>query len=767
MNFFRSYRSTTPVIHPALGLVLGISTLLLAGGCRRTPEQSYGRLIEQGRALLKSENYSGALQRFRSAEELLPKRPDAYYEHALAYMYLGWTRDASIVAARVLHLDHSHRGAQLLLARLTIEMGTPPDVLQVREGLLVRVREHPGDEEAAFLLAAADTRLEAYSEARDVLQREISTGRVPSAKLPVALAMLDIFQRKLDAAKARLQEADSHLRKSAVPLISLARLDLFQGNIAEAQREFAAALGRDPSNAEGLLGQAAVYLRGGNWRNAEAIYKELATGRDKRYRLVLADFLLDLRRYDEAIAEYSRLYSHDAGDRAVRRGLLQAYVAAGRLNDAEQLLATVLKKNPNDLEALLPRAEIAMAAGKLNEAETALQGASRLEPTSPDVHYLLARLYGVRNAKELQAGELAECVRLQPEFLQARTELARVLLSQGAFESALKVLEGAPAEERDEPDLMIERAWVLFCLGRTRDAGDLVQLVGDHSSAMFLNGLLKLVANSVNDGNGSLLKAFSTNPQDLRPLAVVIEGYIARNEVNKALNILREFTARMPGSGRVQLFMGSICLRTGNLAEAREAFTAAKTADPSLLDADLGLAQADATEGKLQSAARILTSVLAKNRNHSVALLLLASVEETAGNAESAIEHYTTVTQLEPENVVALNNLAFLTAREGRAVEALGFAQKAKEVKPDEPEVSDTLGWCLYKIGQYRAAAEQFRQAMKQDSSNAAFQAHLGLAQLKLGDRTSGVQSVNAALQSDPRLAQQLSLELSQIVAWR
>ena len=94
-------------------------------------------------------------------------------------------------------------------------------------------------------------------------------------------------------------------------------------------------------------------------------------------------------RKDEAVKEFERLAKENPDDRLARTRLVTVYQAVGRQADAEKVLATALKRNGRDTDALLQRGEILVAAGKFNDAETDLNQVLRLQPDSPAVHYVL------------------------------------------------------------------------------------------------------------------------------------------------------------------------------------------------------------------------------------------------------------------------------------------------------------------------------------------------------------------------------------------
>jgi tetratricopeptide (TPR) repeat protein len=83
----------------------------------------------------------------------------------------------------------------------------------------------------------------------------------------------------------------------------------------------------------------------------------------------------------------------------------------------------------------------------------------------------------------------------------------------------------------------------------------------------------------------------------------------------------------------------------------------------------------------------------------------------------------------------ALNNLAYLySERLGRLDEAYELAKRAKAVLPAEPRGTDTLGWILFKKGQYGDALRLLQESADKLPDEPEVQYHLGTALYILGE---------------------------------
>jgi Flp pilus assembly protein TadD len=179
-----------------------------------------------------------------------------------------------------------------------------------------------------------------------------------------------------------------------------------------------------------------------------------------------------------------------------------------------------------------------------------------------------------------------------------------------------------------------------------------------------------------------------------------------------------------------------------------------KSSHPTFVPALLDLAQMDIADGKWEEAAKSLSELVESHPANLQAQLLMGAVQEHRQNFAEAVGHYRKALELDGRNMMALNNLAYILLEyANQPDEGLMFAQKAAEVAPDSPVVQDTLGWAFYRKGMYADALKYLeRAASKQQDSTTKL--HLGSAYVKLGDRTRGVQMLQAALAMDPKIVQ-------------
>lgn len=721
-------------------------------GCRRSPADRSARFLDAGKALMKKNDFSRALLQFQNAIKASPRNAEAYYQASLAYLQLDDIHNSVGALDKALQLNPKYTVARVQRAQLMISTNNPEAFKKGLEQLNAALQDAPDDPYALHALALTDLRLGDVKEASRYLEHALL---VAPQELSVAatLAETKILQNDMKGAEEVLRKSAEDSPKSAEAQTLIARFYAFQNRLPEAEQYFQKALALDPNYGPALLALAKEQFLSGRPSDAEQTFKRLSAVSDSDLKHYYALFLFQLGRRDEAVREFERLWRQDPDDRLARTRLLVAYQAVNRLPDATKLLESELKKNPRDLDALLQRAELFTAARDYPAAQADLNKVLQLKPDSADLHYALARLNQAAGRLGEQRQSLYEALKLNPFLLPARLDLAQNLMQSRAFKVALDVLDQAPESQR--PQVQTMRNWVLWSLGNTQEMRQKVnqELAGNRTPDLLIqDGLLKLKQGDSAGARASLLEALKINPADLRALQALTQSYVAEKQPAVAVQKVEEFAAAQPRSAPVQEFAGLLLWSNGDLQRAREAFMAAKAADPHFVNADFSLAQLDVLDKKWDNAEKRLQDVVRQDAHNALAMMWLANLSAARGDNKTALNYYRQVADVDPANPDALNNMAYLlAAMPNRADEALKYAQKAQEVSPDDPNIADTLGWILYQKGLYPSAIQQLQRAAAKES-NVVWKYHLAMAYARAGDRTHGLMALNAALKRDPHV---------------
>ena len=739
-----------------MGRFLALLLVIALSACVKTAEEKQASFLESGKKYLEAGDHARAILQFKNAARALPADAEVHYYLGLAYLGLGSYRDAVAAFTEATGLDPTHAEAQLRLAEMMLSSRQTSLLPEAQERMELILQGSPGNSDAHFLLAAAKAHMGSREEAEDHL-REALKSSPRHLNSSVALALMKLGDKDLKGAKEILTEAILQAPGEPEPVVALGHLHTLLGESEQAEAQFRRALDMDPLHGPALLGYAGVLFREGRQGEAKEAYKKLSELPDRRYRPVYGQYLMLTRDLAGAIAEFRRLADADAGDRTARTRLVAAYLTADQLPDAQGALNEALQKNSQDSEALLQRASIYLRVGDATKAEQDLISVVQFDPSSAEAHYLLGLVHRANGQVRLERREIMEALRLKPDLLQARLELANSFIQTREPKAALDLMDATPDPQKRLLPFVTTRNWSLMALGRQSEARedlDLVLAAGAKGGTelSLQDGVLKLRSGETSAGRSTLLQVLDENPEELRALDALLESYLKSNEKALAVEKVREHAAKHPQSARVQLYFGFWLTMVGDRAGARKAFVAAVEADPNNSEARVAIARLDAAEGRMSEAKEGLLQVLSHDSRNPRVRLLLGMVEETTGNYGKAIDQYSEVVKLDETNFVALNNLSYRLASDtDRMDEALKYAQQAKELAPDDPSVDDTIGWVYYQKGLYNTALPYLERAAS-SLGQAAVKYHLAMTHLQLGNVDKGRVIVAEALKIDAGL---------------
>jgi tetratricopeptide (TPR) repeat protein len=743
--------------------ILLLIVALAVTGCRRTPEAKMAKFLADGEKQFEKKDYPRAILQFKNAVQAKPKEAEPYYHLGLAYLASDNLRMAIASLRKAIDLNPKHTGAQLRLAEIMSTSLNRDHLAEAEKYVTQVLSASPDNVEALNTLAFAELKLGKPEDAEQHLQQALR--KFPAnLRTSVNLARLKLSQKDLKGAEEVLKQAVAQTPKTPEPAEALGELYSVLGRSPEAEQQFRAALAINPKYGPSLRNLGALQMGTGQIGPAEQTYKQLSAIHEKEYKPLYALYLFRVGRQAEAIAEFQRLAKEDPADRDVRTALVKVYLAVNRAADAEKVLGDALRKNSKDVDALLQRSRIYLASGKYTEAQADLTQVLGIRGDSAEAHHLLSKVHQARGDAANRHQELTEALRVNPAYLPARLELAEVLVATNAARSALNLLNEAPENQKKSAQLAVQRNWALLAAGDTaelRTEIDRMLAAARVPDVLLQDAALKLSQKDFIGARSPLEEVLKRNPGDLRALDLLMRSYAGQKQPAAGLQKVKEYAAQAPKSAPVQIFLGRVLLGSGDAAEARKSFEAARAAAAGYFPADLALAQLDIDEGKGDTARKSLSALIDRNAGRVEAHLLLASLDSKTGNQAAAIEHYRRVLESGPRNAGTLNNLAYLLAEHtSQPDEALKYAEQAKEIAPASPEVDDTLGWIYYRKGIYLTAVKHLESATAKNST-ALHKYHLAMAYLKAGDLKRGQQTLDAALKIDSKLPEaQAALQL-------
>jgi len=117
------------------------------------------------------------------------------------------------------------------------------------------------------------------------------------------------------------------------------------------------------------------------------------------------------------------------------------------------------------------------------------------------------------------------------------------------------------------------------------------------------------------------------------------------------------------------------------------------------------------------------------------------------GQLRRARATYEKLLEINPNFVIALNNLAYLYSEQFNLLDkAFEAARKARDLAPNDPSSSDTLGWILFKRGDYSWAVSLLQASAERMSEQPEVLFHLGMTYYMMNEEVRARNAFTRAL---------------------
>jgi len=267
------------------------------------------------------------------------------------------------------------------------------------------------------------------------------------ADLMLVLAQSYIADKKVPEAEA-LAKQGIEGNKEYFPLYNLLAQVYMQTNRPQQAEELLKLkASNNPRNATPLVELAAFYWTQNRKPEAEAQLNRLTSNvKDFPAAHALAgDFHFRFREYDKAVDQYRKGFQQtpDAAQKPIfQKKIVTVLIAQGKMAEANQLVAEILKENPKDDQAIAMRASLELRAGTREKVLAALNDLQSLvskNKDNPVLRFEYARALLLNNDLDQARVQLQEAIKLRPDYVLAKLALAQVYVTKGEFPRAVEV----------------------------------------------------------------------------------------------------------------------------------------------------------------------------------------------------------------------------------------------------------------------------------------------------------------------------------------
>ncbi len=466
-------------------------------------------------------------------------------------------------------------------------------------------------------------------------------------------------------------------------------------------------------------------------------------------------------------------------------------VCAAELGDPEAAAASfrqAIQLKPSYAAAYLNLASALLKTGKQSEAVAAIKQAVALQPNilatdpkSSTMNYLLGLDYAQQGQIKRAQESLEASVRLQPDFIQARMVLGKLLLSQKQEAGALKQFEAILTIEPNNPSALgnagliyarrAEYVKAIRCLGKAYEADPgstplALALAearirgGETNEAASLISQLESSGRLTTDARRVLAQVWVKQARqdflrnDYRAAAAKLEavkkGDSSSAEVHRLLGncyyqldqpkqASDEFQAALridPRNEQTYFNLGMLYLkyRTPELATLVFEHGLKELPNSPLLWMGMGLSQHLAE--RTDQAETSLKKALELDPGFTDAYVVLGDILETANKLPDALDVFRTAIAKRPDLYIGYfyYGQIILKMNDGKPVEAVAALRKAIQLRPEFAEAHYELGRALERMGDTPGAVAEYQESARRDPSQAGSQYRLALLYRKQGD---------------------------------
>ena len=340
----------------------------------------------------------------------------------------------------------------------------------------------------------------------------------------------------------------------------------------------------------------------------------------------------------------------------------------------------------------------------MSQATLALDQAVSISPNYDDAILLLGQINVATGHGEKVIEPLNRLLQRKPDLKSAALVLAAAYGSRDRLDDAVAVLENQAKLAPNDPQLQI-------ALGLTSTQGK-----------------------RYDEARQAFEKAAQLAPGNLWSVDQLVDLDVLDKRFDAARQRIRRQFEKTPDSPAAHYFEGKILAAEGKWDAAQVELHKTLQLDPNLVAAYDLLVQSYLATNKVAQAINELQAQLAKTPNNAQVLLTLALLYERTGNFPQARDAYEKLLAISPNYVPALNNLAFLDAEHLNDLDkAYDLARKAHDLQPQDAAAADTLGWVLYKRGDYQQALAILQESAEKLPDSPEIQFHLGMTAYMMG----------------------------------
>jgi tetratricopeptide (TPR) repeat protein len=333
-------------------------------------------------------------------------------------------------------------------------------------------------------------------------------------------------------------------------------------------------------------------------------------------------------------------------------------------------------------------------------------------------HYATAVLAMQAGDTDYAEEHVLRAIELDPDWTKAKLLYARTMLLSGRQDEAIDYTARLIGDDPDpDPDARMELALMMMTAGRDDDAlSQINQILLEQPSradALRMMAIINFRLENLDAAWADFQDLLASGRFTMDALYYLARIADVRQEHERAVRLYSQVKS---GPNAVISQRRASALVAYDMEDPQKALQQLEefgnTSPSHAIDMVLARAQLLASLERYDEALDFYDKYVMYRPDDESALLGRAELLLRMDRLDDAIEQYRAAAKRWPESAMSLNALGYTLAdRTDEYREAEKLIRKALEYDPDSPAIIDSLGWVLFKQGEYEAALAELQRA--------------------------------------------------------
>jgi len=383
---------------------------------------------------------------------------------------------------------------------------------------------------------------------------------------------------------------------------------------------------------------------------------------------LLADAYVESKDNVKAIASLEKAIAVNSRNVEAYARLAELYEKNGQSDRAKNTYELMMVISPNDPKVFLTLGGYNLKAKKWKEAVAMFEKSNGLKKSAAAFEGAASAYFGAGEmSKALEAGR--EAVKLDPETVEARAVVARVLIGEKNYKAAQ---EHAEFLSKKAPNNLEYLRMLAECCEKN-DSKAMLAIVDKQIASLDRRDVvsrmrLAAFSETKNDFKTAVTmykEAAAIDPQNPLPHRRLAAIFAAQDKNAEAAASIREYLKLKPDDAEANRDLGDCLYNQKDLDGALNSYRAAIKLDPKLRGFHKRYAEIVIAKGQTAEVVTALTAVINSGDADVGSYTTLGMIYQDRGQYKDALEMYTKAVKIEPANVDALAALASCQASLG------------------------------------------------------------------------------------------------------